>query len=222
MVEWHVFADEAGTLQFNPKASRYFILTTVTIGDCSCGDALLALRRQLAWEGIESHPEFHASEEFQPVRDRVFDLLETLDFRVDTTIFEKRKAMPHTRVSEAHFYQFAWFYHLKYLAFHLNQPHVRLLVVPATLAGRGKKQAAFSAAVREVVSQVAWLADARCAFWAARTDPCLWVADYCCWAIQRKYEHTWQGQPDTRSYNRIKPRLHSEFDIFARSGVFYY
>lgn len=51
----HVFADEAGDFNFSvaPGASRYFILTTVTLEDCSVGDTLLALRRQLAWEGVE-------------------------------------------------------------------------------------------------------------------------------------------------------------------------
>jgi hypothetical protein len=223
MVEWHVFGDEAGTLRFNAKASRFFILTTVALRDCSVADPLLALRRQLAWEGVPTHPEFHASEEDQPVRDRVFDLLETLHFRIDATIYEKRKAMPRVRMTEAYFYQFAWFYHLKYLTgYHLNQPDLRLLVVPATLAGRGKKQEAFSRAVQSVVEQVAWLADARCAFWSARTDPCLWLADYCCWAIQRKYEHTWQGAPDTRSYDRIKSKIRSEFPIFERGTTYYY
>lgn len=224
MVEQAIFGDEAGTTQFNAKASKYFILTTATLADCAVADPLLALRRQLAWEGVETHPEFHACEELQPVRDRVLDAMETLDFRIDATVFEKRKAMPRIRQTEAYFYQFAWFYHLKYLVTYQmgHTADLRLLVVPATLAGRGKKQEAFSNAVRSVVSQVAWLADARCVFWSARTDPCLWLADYASWAIQRKYEHTWQGQPDTRSYDRIKAKIRTEFNIFAGGKVYYY
>ncbi len=222
MGDWCVFGDEAGNLQFNPKGSRYFVLTTVTLADPTVGVALLALRRKLAWEGIESHPEFHASEEQQPVRDRVFDALDDLQFDIDSTIFEKRKVVPRNRRSEAYFYQFAWFYHLKYLAYRFNQPNIRLLVVPATLVGRGKKQQAFSSAVKSVVRQVAWLAEAQCAFWMARSDPCLWLTDYCSWAIQRKYEHTWQGQPDTRSYDRIRAKIRSEFDIFSVGKVLYY
>jgi hypothetical protein len=223
MAHRYVFGDEAGTLQFNPKASRYFILTTVTLPDCTTGDELLKLRRDLAWEGVESHPEFHASEETQEVRDRVFDVLDPLDFRVDATIFEKRKALPRNRQSEAYFYQFAWFYHLRYLCqFRLNQPDLRLLVIPATLGGRGKRQEAFAGAVRSVVYQVAAVAEAQCAFWMGRSDPCLWLADYCCWAIQRKWEHTWQGSPDVRSYDRIRSKIKSEFDIFALGTTTYY
>src|SRR5437762_6854021 len=100
MAEVYVFADEAGTLVFSPKTSRYFILTTVTLPDCSAGDALLALRRQLAWEAIETHPEFRASEEQQLVRDRVFKVLQGLHFRVDSTIFDKPKLWPANRTPE--------------------------------------------------------------------------------------------------------------------------
>jgi hypothetical protein len=52
MRDCYVFADEAGNFDFssNPGASRYFILTTVTLsGDCSLGDDLMRLRRELAW-----------------------------------------------------------------------------------------------------------------------------------------------------------------------------
>jgi hypothetical protein len=221
MVQRYVFGDEAGTLQFNPKASRYFILTTVTLPDCTVGDALLGLRRDLAWEGIPTHPEFHATEEQQPVRDRVFAVLDPLDFRIDATIFEKSKALPKNRRTEAYFYQFAWFYHLKFLCeYRLKQADLQLLVVAATIGG--KRQVAFSNAVANVVGQVAQVSDARCAFWMGRSDPCLWLADYCSWAIQRKWEHAGQDHPDTRSYDLIKAKIGSEYDLFAPGTNFYY
>lgn len=57
-----VFADEVGELAFHAKSSgHYFILTTLTVSDCGAGDALLNPRRQLAWEGVETHPSFHAT-----------------------------------------------------------------------------------------------------------------------------------------------------------------
>jgi hypothetical protein len=49
-----VFADEAGNFDFSRRAgaSKYFILVTITLPDCSAGLALLELRRELAWEGM--------------------------------------------------------------------------------------------------------------------------------------------------------------------------
>jgi hypothetical protein len=46
MADRYVFADEAGNFDFSGArgASRYFILTSVTVADCSVGEQLLALR----------------------------------------------------------------------------------------------------------------------------------------------------------------------------------
>ncbi len=221
--EVYIFGDESGQLEFHPKASRYFILTTVVVPDCRVLDELLWLRRQLAWEGLSGHPEFHATDEQQPVRDRVFEVLRHLDFRIDATIFEKRKAHPDLYTTADRFYRYAWFYHFKYLArCVLRDPGSRLLVVPATLGERRKKQELSPDAVRDVVRRTARVREAHCAFWRARTDPCLWAVDYCSWAIQRKWEHTWQGMPDDRSYRLIREKICSEFEIFKRGSTTYY
>jgi len=70
----YIFADECGNFDFSVKsgASAFFIIVTPCIGDCSVGDALLNLRRELAWEGIGLDREFHATTDQQVVRDRVF------------------------------------------------------------------------------------------------------------------------------------------------------
>lgn len=185
----YVFADEAGDFNFGhgPGASRYFILTTVTLTDCSIGNEILALRRQLVWEGAELTEHFHATEERQTVRDRVYALLDGYQFRIDSTIFDKPKTRLHLRSDETTFYQYAWYFHLKYVAGQITTPQDELLVIAASLGTR-KKQAAFHHAVQDVVAQVTQVNQFRTAFWPASTDPCLQVADYCCWAIQRKWE----------------------------------
>ncbi|MGI8826369.1 MAG: hypothetical protein ACR2JC_12110 [Chloroflexota bacterium] len=150
-------------------------------------------------------------------------MLQQLPFRVDATIFEKAKVHPDARHTADHFYQFAWYYHFRYLARQaIPSSTNRLLVVPATIADRKHKQELFTTAVRSVVSQRQVVPETRLAFWMGRSDPCLWVADYCCWAIQRKWERTWQGQPDDRSYQLIASKIRSEFDIFARGTGRYY
>src|SRR5581483_5805203 len=106
MARRYVFADECGNFDFSGKtgASKYFILTTVCVDDCAPGDALLRLRRELAWEGIGLGTEFHAAEDEQAIRDRVFALLAAHDLRIDSTILEKEKALPSTRLTEEGFY----------------------------------------------------------------------------------------------------------------------
>jgi hypothetical protein len=54
MADRYVFADEAGNFDFSLRsgASRYFVLCTVTVDECTVGDELLALRRDLGWKGL--------------------------------------------------------------------------------------------------------------------------------------------------------------------------
>jgi hypothetical protein len=53
--------------------------------------------------------------------------------------------------------------------------------------------------------------------WPAESDPCLQIADYCTWAIQRARERA-----DPRSYVLIEDKIASEFEPFARSTKLYY
>ena len=55
------------------------------------------------------------------------------------------------------------------------------------------------------------------AFWPSNSDPCLQIADYCTWAIQRKWEKN-----DSRSYDLIKDKIVSEYDIFRFGSTYYY
>lgn len=215
----HVFADEAGNFDFSAThgASRYFILTTVTVEDWAVGDALLTLRRQLAWEGIEqATDDFHATEEKQVVRDRVFAALAPWDFRIDATILDKPKTKPHLAADEIRFYKTAWFLHFKYVAPSVVRSGDELLVIAASL-GTKKRRTTFHAAVRDVVSQTTPTTEFQTAAWSAASDPCLWVADYCCWALQRKWE-----RGDNRSYALIEHKIRSEFQPFRRSLATYY
>jgi hypothetical protein len=136
----YVFGDEAGNFDFSPKpgATRYFILTTVTLDDCGIGDALMELRRQLAWQGKYLDRTPHATEDEQWFRDEVFRLLADADFRVDATILEKRKAQPHLSADEGRFYQMAWWLHFKYVAPQMVNAGDRLLVTAASLGARRK------------------------------------------------------------------------------------
>ena len=211
-----MFADEAGNFDFSRKrgASRYFILTAATLQDCSAVNAKLhELRYQMAWEGHDHPGPFHAATDPGPVRDRVFSIIAALDVRVDALIIEKAKAMPHIRATETRFYQHAWLYLMRYTVPRLLCHE--LLVVPASL-GTKKKRLAFYDSVREVMRQVG-RTTYRTACWDASSDACLQVADYCGWAIQRKWESS-----EPTQHSRIAGKIGSEYDLFARGKTLYY
>lgn len=67
--------------------------------------------------------------------------------------------------------------------------------------------------MREVAPQTRFEA----ASWPASTDLCIQAADYCSWAVLRK----WEGG-DRRSYARIANKIGREYDLFQRGTVTYY
>jgi hypothetical protein len=216
MADRFVFADEAGNFDFslNSGASRFFILTTVTMDDCRTGDALAHLRRDLTWQGINLAKPFHATEDSPAVRTAVFDLLMRSPIRVDATVLEKRKAEPHLQ-NDLGLYKMGWFLHFKYVAPQIATSQDRLLVVAASL-GTKKTRRFFSAAVDDVVRQVS-PARHRVAFWAADSDLCIQVADYCSWAVQRSWE---RGDPTF--LNLLGSKVVTNKDIWAGGATYHY
>lgn len=216
MADRFVFADEAGNFDFshNSGASRYFILTTVTMGDCRTGDALAHLRRDLTWQGINLPKPFHATEDTPAVRATVFDLLMRSPIRVDATVLENRKAEPHLQ-NDLGLYKMGWFLHFKYVAPLVATSQDRLLVVAASLGTR-KTRRLFGDAVDDVVRQVS-PARHRVAFWTADSDPCIQVADYCSWAVQQSWE-----RGDSSFLNLPGDKVATNKDIWATGTTYHY
>lgn len=107
MSRLHVFGDEAGDLVFKSPGngvSRYFMIGTIALEDCSVGESFLALRRELAWEGVLLD-QLHATSDRQHVRDRAFDLIANTDLRFDVTILDKRKARDDLREDPLYFHR---------------------------------------------------------------------------------------------------------------------
>lgn len=216
-----IFADEAGCFTFNrnPNVSRYFILCTIAMDECSLGTDLTELRRRLAWEEYELGEYFHATTDKQAVRDEVFKTLVTKPFTIQATIMEKSKAQPQVTTSRDRFYKTGYYFHFKHGAAPRLDENSELLVTTASIGTR-KEQAAFKDAVSDVMRQTnktrKWKAD----FMPAHSDPCLQAADYCAWAIQRKWESP--DQRDVRSYDLIKDRVTYEFDLWSHGTEHHY
>ncbi|QWT19485.1 DUF3800 domain-containing protein [Bacillus sp. NP157] len=215
----YLFADEAGCMEFarKPHVSKYFLICTVNTEDCSIGTDMLELRRELAWKGINvDAKQFHATKDPEAVRSAVFELLAGKPFRVDATLLEKSKAYPSVRSDRFDFYRHAWYFHFRHCGRQIARPGDELLIQAASI-GTKKERSAFRAAINDVAQQV--LPDVRweTTFWSASSDPCLQVADYCAWAIQRAYE-----RGDDRRLSQIAHNVVSCHDLYARSDVHYY
>jgi Protein of unknown function (DUF3800) len=218
MTRAYIFSDEAGCFAFtnNGRASKYFLVCTVTVDDCDMGNGLHALRRDMLWRGLAVNEDFHATEDKQEIRDEVYDYIAKHNFRVDATILEKSKAQPQTRTENAVFYKYAWYYHFKHTGPKLLRGKTEALITAAAL-GTKKGQAVYTSAVNDVLQQTMQRQQWKTFFPRAVADPCLQVADYCAWAIQRKWERN-----DTRSYDLISSKISSEYDLWRTGTKHYY
>lgn len=217
MARVYVFADEAGDFAFRrgPNISKYFILCTVVIPNCDVGESLLRLRREMAWNREPLGDYFHATTDPNAIRTKIFSLIQETDIRVDATILEKSKSQPHIRTSDHVFYKYAWFYHFKHVAAQILKPHDELQITAASI-GTKKGRGAFLSGLTDVLNQTTQRNKSVTSFWPAQADPCLQIADYCTWAIQRKWERA-----DTIHYETIKSKIATEYELW-RVGITHY
>jgi hypothetical protein len=218
MTRKYVYADEAGDFEFarKPNVSKYYIICTVLLSDPTYGHQLLDLRRDLIWKGDQVDDYFHATKDKQSVRDAVFDLIQKAPIQIGATILEKSKAQTQIRHTNVRFYKYGWYFHLSGVASKIAANGDEILFTTASI-GTKKGQATFTAAVNDVVQQKIQRCAYKTHFCPSMADPCLQIADYCTWAIQRKWE-----RGDDRSYKLIEHLVHHEHDTWARGVTHYY
>ena len=176
---------------------------------------LLDLRRDIAWDGLALEDCFHATADRQRVRDEVFRYISGQSLRIDATVFEKCKVKPHVQTPE-YFYKLSWFSHFKKVGPAALRGATEAQIVAASIGTKNRRKT-IRLAVEDVVNQCIPNKTYSVAFWPAESDPCLQIADYCTWAIQRALE-----QGDDRSYELIKPQISSLYDYFRFGTQKYY
>jgi len=219
----YIFLDEGGDFNFSEKGTRFFTLTSVTMmRPFNMANDLDELKYDFIEQGIEIES-FHASEDKQIVRDRVFEIIQrNLDkIQIDTLIVEKRKTGPALR-DPVKFYPRMLGYLLRYL---LNRGFFGSLkiedlsavfVITDSIPLKKKRHAiekAIKPILKEVIPNTRW----KVAHHSSKSSMELQVADYCNWAIYRKY-----AGGDTRSYDLIRSAISSEFNIFEVGTTYYY
>lgn len=217
----NIFIDESGNFDFSPNGTRYFLLTAVSTTDC---DALYSdyfrLRHRIAATGLGLE-EFHATEDRQAVRNQMFDLLQEHVahgcFTVDAVIAQKNKTHPSIQ-DDAGFYARLLRILLRWVFRHRATTEVDKINAWAARIGTRKKRTVFEKAVKS------WLANdlnARVPYdvftLGSASHPMLQVADYCCWALNKKWK-----DGDTRPYEKIRKAVLTEFDVFRVGRTEYY
>ncbi|CTQ74172.1 DUF3800 domain-containing protein [Roseibium alexandrii] len=218
MADKYIFSDEAGCFTFKKVngASKYFMLCTVVLEDCSISNELLNIKRKLVLNGEPERNKLHATSDSVITRKEVYPIIADYDLSIDCTILEKTKAQPQTRIDDTTFYKYAWYYHFKKIGPIICSKDEKTLITAASI-GNKKKRSSFKENVNNVVQQIVPREQWEVSFADSANDPCLWLADYCAWAIQRKWERN-----EDEFYNMIKPKINSEYDLWERGTRHYY
>lgn len=214
----YVFLDEGGNFDFSPTGTRFFTLTSVAkTRPFRAVPQIDSLKYDLIEEGLDLEC-FHASEDRQHVRDRVFAIIQNeLDsMRIDSLIVEKAKTGPALQDPQ-HFYPRMLGYLLRFLVNGMDLSRCEEVLVITDQIPLAKKRKAIEKTIKQTLKAMLPLeCRYRIMHHASKSSFGLQMADYCNWAIYRKWE-----RGDDRSHALIRKGITSEFDLF-RSGVRYY
>lgn len=211
-----VFIDESGTFDFTPNGSRYFILTAVTTIGCeTVFSEFFELKHAIGCE------ELHATEDEQSTRNQMYDFLERHCnhgcFRIDSVIAQKNKVHPRLR-EDAVFYAKLLRVLLRLVFRHRAMDGIDRINVWAARIGTKRKKAVFEKAIKMyLVNTLDRGIPYRLLIHSAASHPLLQVADYCCWAVAKK----WKDR-ELRPYQKIRSALRAELDVFRRGKAEYY
>ena len=206
----HIYIDESGNLDFSRRegATRYFLLASVVVEDESLSNRMYELQQRLIAEGHDLPEGFHAARNRQAVRNAVFEVLQSNELRIFATILDKPKTPPEYREDKRNFYPYAWVQHMNFLVSRLVPRSGDLAVVNA-VQGTNAEQKAMRSTMGNFFSAAEGITGYRYDLEPANRNLCLQAADYCAWAIGRRWE-----RGDFRSYDLIKSKIEGENHCF--------
>lgn len=215
----YIFLDEGGNFDFSKEGSHYYTFTSVVMTRPFPFYSQFENYKYDVIEYGKSIDKFHCTEDNAHVRSRVFQLIkDSLDkIRIDSVIVRKCKTGPALRPPEK-FYPRMLSYLLKHIIDKIDFNKVEEVIVITDSLPTKRNKKLFEKAIKTNLSR-SLKSDASyriihhpsCAHYG------LQIADYCNWAIMRKWE-----RGDAGHYSTIRSSIKSEFNIFRHGKNKYY
>lgn len=209
----YIFLDESGNFDFSPTGTKYLVLGCVVYRrSCPLYAEMMDLRYDLMEEGYDIE-RFHATSDRQEIRDRVFDVIgrHLGDIAIHSLIVEKAKTAPSLH-EMPRFYPEMLGFLLRYV-FERLKDYDEIIVITDSIPVK-KQRKAVEKAVKTTLSNVLPSdVSYRIYHHDSRSNMGIQVADYCTWAIQRRWK-----DGDERSYNLIQAAVKSELDM-SKTGT---
>lgn len=208
----YIFLDESGDLGLASGGSRFFALTGIVMErPFALYQELDVLRYNLLEEGLDIEY-FHCVNNVKRVRSQVFNLLTTQlsGITVHSVVVEKAKA-DQLLPERSRLYSVMVGALLRLT---LNHPDIqnadRVVVITDKLPIQQQRRAAERAIKTAFSDLLPGDPPYQLLHHYSRAHYGLQIADYCCWAIFRKYE-----SGDTSAYEMIRPAIMSEVDVLG-------
>jgi hypothetical protein len=203
----YLFFDESGNLDFSRNGTRYYVFGALTTHEPAAFSRLLSeFRYELLSEGVELEF-FHATEDRQHVRDRVFRIIDSIGgFEFDAVIIDKAKVAPPLREETRFYPRFASELLTRVFERHPH-PGERIVIVTDRLPVNRKRQAvekAFKTFLRQKLQDRPF----SIVHHSSAGHSGLQAADYCTWAIFKKWT-----TGEARPYEQVRRFVRSETEV---------
>jgi len=215
----YIFLDEGGNLDFSPNGTKFYTMSAITAVrpfhlHAPLDDYIYDL---IEWgKNIEY---FHCADDNKHVRDKVFSVIveKQNSFCVDSIVIEKRKTGT-TLQDPKNFYPKMLGYLLRYVVEQLDRSHIDEVIVITDSIPVARKKQAIEKAIKQTLAEMLPVdCKYRVLHHASRSHFGLQIADYCNWAIFRRWE-----REDDLYWRKIKACIKSEFNIFRLGNTYYY
>ena len=199
----HIHADESGDLRFDRAGSRYFTFAAAwTYDPAPLAASLQELRFSLLRDG-NNLERFHAANDRPWCRNAVFrELTARQDWNFAALVVDKGRLFSDFRDPLRFYPRFMPAVLTFILKGRLRPRTDRILIYTDRLPVERKKKAVEKAIHQSCVSCVKDGIRFHMYHHDSASNAWLQVADYCCWAVHRKYEHH-----DSTYYDQLRSHL---------------
>ncbi len=211
-----VFIDESGNFDFSNNGTNHFVMTCVAaLSPLDSAASLDGLKYQLLAEGFDISC-FHASEDRQVIRDRVFPLIDGLkNIRAHAIYGDKHRVAPTLQSPEGLYALFGSAI-IKFAMKTYAANNYKQIIVIFDQALTKKQQGFFMGAIKPELKKLG--KPFHIYFQRLISDGNGQIADYICWAKYVELERN-ELRPWTAIQNSLRP---TDFNIFRNCHTRYY
>lgn len=221
----YLYIDEAGNFDFSPKGSKHLILTCAVMRrKFSHLSSLSAIKYDCLEGNLPQRKrgnafEFHAADDWQNLRNRVFDVISGIGgLHVYSVVIRKNRTNPVLRPPEKLYPRaFSWLLEDVARGEGIDGSN-HVVVITDSINFKGKNDALKASLIYYMEKMFGSKGIPNVLYQhQSCSDLNLQVVDYCSWAIQRSWE-----MGDDRSYRIIEQKVMKIGDLFRNGDMEYY